>query len=202
MNPRQVGAAADPGLPPGVVPERFDERPGLAAVGRTKEAARDRPAPQRARLGAAGRFERPDFFELPASRSPLHGIKIDRAFGGLGIDRNAHLVPGRARVGGAMELDAEVAVVERGVNGPVARVGQRHRHVVPQERRAGDLPTRAVALDREQSFASSNEKSREHRRPPSALWVFSRPRAPEKRRPRPPRGQGRRAPLGRGSGRR
>src|SRR5262245_55963807 len=61
----QIGAAAEPHLALGVIPERTDELPARAAIARAKEPARERAAPQETWLLRAARLERPDLVGRP-----------------------------------------------------------------------------------------------------------------------------------------
>jgi hypothetical protein len=65
-----------------------------------------------------------------------------------------------------VELDAEVAVIERCVTSAVATVGQRDGDIVAQEIDRRDLPLVHFARDREQTFARRNEKRVSHHQPP------------------------------------
>ena len=60
---------------------------------------------------------------------------------------------------------AEVTVVKRRIQRPVAPIGQRHDHMLRQKRRAGDLPRDTAAsgpVDDEEPFASCRQYSIAH----------------------------------------
>ena len=71
---------------------------------------------------------------------------------------------------GAVELDAEVAVVERRVADAVAAVRQGEGDIVAQEIGRRDLPLLRFARDREQTFARRYEKRVTHHQPPDRAW--------------------------------
>src|SRR5262249_45889761 len=122
MDAGQVGAAAVPLLAERMVPQRAHHVPALAVIGRAEEAARQRAAPDDAGLvGAAGR-ERPDARQAPAERAAPE-IEFFVAFRLRRIDRRGDLFPTIARR--AVQLDAEMAVVERRVTPAVAMVDER-----------------------------------------------------------------------------
>ena len=64
-----------------------------------------------------------------------------------------------------------MAVIERGIAAPVARVGEREGDIVAEEIDARDLPLPCgLARDREQAFAGRNEQRVAHRQPPDSAW--------------------------------
>ena len=130
MDARQVGAAAHPLLALGMIPERADHLPALPVIGRAEQAARQRAAPDDAGLvGAAGR-ERPDARRAPVERPAPHVVLLV-AFRLRRIGGSGDLLP--AVRGRAVQLDAEVAMIERRIAPPVAPVGQREGDVVAEE---------------------------------------------------------------------
>src|SRR5207253_7687071 len=144
------GPTTDPRPARGVPPERLDQLPRAAPVARTEQAAGDRPAPEDARLLRASRLERPDPLQPPGDGRTLERVDVHLIRARLGIDRDPDLLPRPPAVRRAVQLRAEVAVFKGRVEGPIARVGQRHRHVVPLERDLADLPAIPRRLDREQ----------------------------------------------------
>src|SRR5262249_27476766 len=110
MNARQIGAAPHPLLAFGVIPERADHVPALPAIVRSEQAARQRSAPDDAGLVRAARFERPHAGSAPIDRAAPHVVLfVTLWFGRIGGDGDLlPTVPRRA-----VELDAEVAMVER-----------------------------------------------------------------------------------------
>src|SRR5262249_52099836 len=79
VDARQVGAPSEPLAPLGVSPERFDQRPGLAPVLRAEQAARERPAPEDARLVGEAGLQGPDLLQLPGDRLAGHRVAVDLA---------------------------------------------------------------------------------------------------------------------------
>jgi hypothetical protein len=70
--------------------------------------------------------------------------------------RDGALLPRRAAVARALQLDAEVAHVLGRVQGAVL-LRVRHRHGIAQELGALDTPFATVAADDEQTFARADE---------------------------------------------
>jgi hypothetical protein len=154
-----VAAAAHPLLARGVKPQRLVQLPARAAVGRAKQAAGQRAAPHRA-VAIVG--ERPD-----ERRRPFRLLGLGRRL--RRILRSRDLGPRRAAVAGAMQLDAEVAVIER--REPRAVVGdERERDVVADERRARELVALAARLGDEQSF-SRGQQELVHGQPPDSACM-------------------------------
>ena len=150
MDARLVIDHAHPALALRLVPQTPVQRPGLAPVAAVEEAARYGAGPQRAWLVGVGDLQRPD--QLQAGRVGFVGV--NPCVGG-GRD----LGPARPAVVAALELDAEMAVVERRIDRPVARVGQRHADGCAHEGGALDGPlARAVTAELEQSLAGGGEQ--------------------------------------------
>src|SRR5262249_5600825 len=122
---------------------------------RTEQAAWKRPAPNDALLVTTAGRERPDFGGAPIHRPTPH-VDLLVTFGLRRIGGRRDLFP--ARRGRAVQLDPEVAVIERRIVTSVARIGQRERDIVAKEVDAGDIPGRSLALDREQAFAGGDQK--------------------------------------------
>src|SRR5712691_6490776 len=167
MDARLLGAAPHPLLALGMIPQRARHLPALPVIGRAEQAARQRSTPEDAGLvGAAGR-ERPDARGAPVDRPAPHvvllvAVRLGRVSGGR------HLLP--AVRGRAVELDAEMAVIERRIGPPVPTVGQREGDVVTQEIDGCDLPLPGPARHREQAFTRRNEKLVAHHQPPDSAW--------------------------------
>src|ERR1700716_238640 len=112
MDAGQVRPARHPLLALGMVPQRADHLPALSVVGRLEQAARKRSTPEDARLVATAGRERPDAGRAPGERSAPHvlllvALRLRRICG------SSNLLPARRRR--AVELDAEMTVVERSV---------------------------------------------------------------------------------------
>jgi hypothetical protein len=146
-----VGAAAVPAHPALVVPQRVDELPRLAAIVAVEKPAGARAAPQPA-LGGGVDLQRPDALQRPVALAAPH-VDVDEAFGLGRVLRHADLAPRATLIVGAVELDAEVAVVQHRVPRAVARIGRRQRHVVADEVGTRDVRAIAGAVDHEQALA-------------------------------------------------
>ena len=162
VNAGMIGAAAEPLLAPRIVPQRPVERPRLAAVIGTEQPARQGAAPDHAGLVRAAGRERPDQLQRPLGRRAFHRRLRRVAFGLVGILRRRHLVPRGAAVRRSLQLDAEVAVVQRGEQVAVPRVVHRQRDVVTEKTGAGDVPPVGAALEREQALARGDMAARAH----------------------------------------
>ena len=164
MNAGEIGAAAEPFLALLVVPQRAHELPARPAVGRAKEPAGNGAAPEDAGLLSAAGFERPDLHCRPRDRL-APGVGVGRAFGLFRIGRRRALLPGA--VGRRpVHLDAEVAVIESGVEAVIALIRQHHRDMVGEKVGARDAPARrlgAAALQREQALAGCHKDAIAHR---------------------------------------
>src|SRR5262249_41017839 len=146
MDTGQVRAAPHPLLALGVIPERADHVPALPAIARAEEPARQRSAPNDAGLVPATGLERPNACRAPIERPAPHIVLfVALRFGRIGR-RSDLLPPVRRR---AMELDAEMAVVECRITPPVTTVVQRQGDVVSQKLDRRDLPLPRLARDRE-----------------------------------------------------
>src|SRR5215510_2170947 len=167
MDAGQVGATPHPLLAQRVIPQRADHLPALAVIVRAEQATRQCAAPDGAGLVSAARCQRPDLCGAPFDLAAPH-VLLFVAFGLGRIGRCRDLLPA---VGGrAVQLDAEMAVVERRIALAVARVGEGQRYVVAQEVDAGNVPVSAVPHHREQTLARRNQKSVAHPRPPDRAW--------------------------------
>src|SRR6185436_8076008 len=82
------------------------------------------------------------------------------------------LGPGLAAVVRAVQLDAEVAVIERGVPA-AARIGERERHVVADERGARDAVPLAPGLGHEQAPAGGDHELAHPHPPDSACITYT-----------------------------
>ena len=130
-----------------VVPERAHELPARAGILGAEEAAgacrtraraarrrRPAPAPTRARSSRG---------------SPCPTGRVPARRGLLRVGGRRALLERRGPFGRAMHLDAEVAVVERGVHAVVARVAQHHETLSPRKRvsatrqKFGEAPLRS-----------------------------------------------------------
>ena len=128
-----------------------------------EESARQRSAPDDAGLVGTARLERPDARRGPVERPAPHVVLlVTLRLGRIGGCRD--LLPAIARR--AMQLDAEMAVIERRIAQPVATVLEREGDVIAQEIDPRDLPLSCLARDREQTFAGRNEKRVTHHQPP------------------------------------
>src|SRR5262245_36658677 len=107
-----------------------------------EQAAWQCATPDGAGLVSAASRQRPDLRGGPFELAAPH-VLLFVAFGFRRISRGRDLLP--AIGGRAVQLDAEIAVVERRVALAVARIGQRERHIVTQEIDAGNVPVSAVA---------------------------------------------------------
>src|SRR5262249_57120570 len=103
----------------GMIPERTDHVPALPMIDRAEEPTGERSAPDDASfIGTAG-LERPDARRVPIERPAPHIVLLIAL--GLGrIGGRGDLLPAVARRAG--QLDAEKAVIERGVAQPVAGI--------------------------------------------------------------------------------
>ena len=164
VNAGVVLATAAPLRAVGHEPQRLDDLPRCAAILGAEQAAGDRAAPERAVL-VERRCERPDQRGRPLALLAPE-VLLDLALGLLRILRDRDLGPRRAAIVGAVELDAEVAVVERRVPPPVAAVGKRNGDVVTQKFDLRDLPLLRLARGRKQAFAGRNDKRIAHHQPP------------------------------------
>src|SRR5690606_29615439 len=79
------------------------------------------------------------------------------------VGRGGGFLPGGARVVRPVQLDAEMAEVERGVELPVARVAEHGAHGIAEERDAGHAPVAIVADQVEQPLAGGDEQAALHR---------------------------------------
>ena len=141
MQAGQIGAATHPHLALGVIPQRAHHLPDSAVVARPEQSAGQRAAPDHAGLVRAAGHQRPDARRAPGQRPAPHVVLLE-ALGLRRIGRCRDLLP---TVGGrAMHLDAEMAVVERGIVPAVARIGQRQGDVVAEEVGAFDRPAGRV----------------------------------------------------------
>src|SRR5258708_39322378 len=93
-----------------MIPERTDHLPSLAIVGRTKQPARQRAAPDDTRLVGAARLQRPDARRAPCER-PAPAIVLFEALRLRRVGRGRNLLP--TFLGRAVHLYAEKAVIER-----------------------------------------------------------------------------------------
>jgi hypothetical protein len=126
----EVGTAAHPLLALGVIPERTDHLPAVAMIGRTKQTARQRAAPDPARFVATAGLQRPDARGAPCEWTAPH-VGLFDAFGLRRVCRGRDLFPPRCRR--TVQFDAEMAVIERRVVAAAAVIGQRESDVVAQE---------------------------------------------------------------------
>ena len=132
VDPRVVVTAAEPLMPRRLIPQRSDQRPRVTRVVRAEQAARDRAVPDSARLGA--RFERPDHLQIPGDFDRAHGTPVRFAIrGALRVRGRRDLMPGGAAVAAAVNLDAEMAVPDRGISRSVAAVDERATDRKPLE---------------------------------------------------------------------
>jgi hypothetical protein len=83
------------------------------------------------------------------------------AVGLLGIDGRRDLLELRAGVGGAMQLDAKVSVVEGRIDAAIPGVGQYRGAVVAEKIHPRHMPS-TTALQGEQAFAGGNVQSLAH----------------------------------------
>src|SRR5215470_3146729 len=127
MDARQIRSAPVPLLALGMIPQRADELPTLPAVGRAEQPAGQRPAPD-VLLAAGG--QRPDARGAPVDRTaPRIVLLVALRLGRIGRCRDFLPAVGR----GTVELDPEMAMVERRIAPTVAPVGQREGDVVAEE---------------------------------------------------------------------
>ena len=117
-----VVAAAEPLRARRQVPEAVDELPRVAAVVGAEQPARDRAAPQHARLVGVARLDRPAELRRPHDLALRHRVDVLDALGLGRVLGRRDLVPRVAAVVAAVEVHAEVPVVERRVDGAVARI--------------------------------------------------------------------------------
>src|SRR5215831_9662666 len=120
-------------------------------IRRTKQAARQRPAPDDARLIGIACCKRPDARGAPVDRPPPH-ILLFVTFGLGRIGRNGDLLPAAAVL--AMEFHSKMTMIECRIGPPVAPIGQRERDVVAEEIERADIPAAAVTGRGEQAFAA------------------------------------------------
>ncbi len=147
VDARHIVAAAHPLRALRHVPKRVDQLPAVAAIVRAEQAARQGAGPQHARLIGSARRQAPDHAHRPFDR-----IGAVQRFGGKGRRRHFHPSAG-ARVA-PMQLGAEVAEVERRVQGAVTPVRQHHRHRIAKKVLLIEQPRFMRAIDFKQSFAS------------------------------------------------
>ncbi len=178
MDAGLVVPAAEPVRPGLVVPQRLVQRPAFAAIVGPEQPARDGAGPQRARPICATRLQRPDH---------RHAGRVGGVGAGRRKGRRGQLGPAFAVIVGAVQLHAEMAEVERRIEGAVARIGQHRADRIAEEGRAGEAERRAVAGEAQQPLLG-RDIERRHLIPP---------KAPAGRRPRRLRRPRRRAPSGR-----
>ncbi len=165
-----VVAAAEPFGTLLAIPQRAHQRPALAAVAGPEQASGNAARPEI----VACAFERPDLHQLPG-----HLVIVAFRLGGVSGSRD--LVPGVAAIIGTVELDAEMAEVQRCIDGLALR--QHGAHGIAEEVRFADRP--AAFVDDEQALPGSDVKR--HGQPPvnaCSTWIALSPRTAS---PRPAR---------------
>ena len=120
-------------------------------VARAEEPAGYRAAPQEAVLFGASGFERKDINQ-GVGNILAPAVTVDGALGLRRIGRRGDFRP--AAVFAAVQLGAEMSVVERGVSVSAAPVVESERDVVAEKVDAGDAPVAFGAFGLKQPFAS------------------------------------------------
>src|SRR5215468_5164027 len=154
MNAGQVGAAAHPLLALGMIPQRTDHLPTVAMIGRAKQPARQRSAPDDAGLIGTAGLQRPDARRAPWERAAPH-IVLFETLGLRRIGRGRNRFPTLWRQ--TVHLDAEVTVVERHKMVAASGIGQRETDIVAQEVHLIYLPISVLAPDPKRPLASRNQ---------------------------------------------
>ena len=149
MDARPVVTAAEPLGALRLVPERADQLPRITAIVRAEESARERAGPETSGLVSATRFETPDLFQ----RRRIAGLDRD-----VLERRHPAFLPGTTSIGGSVELHAEVAKVERGVDGAVTRIVEHHRDGLSEETGLIDCVW-LISGEREQSLSRGHPYS-------------------------------------------
>jgi hypothetical protein len=122
-------------------------------------------------------LERPQQLRGPGDRDLPQGLDVDLALGLRRVLGRRDLDPVAAGVT-SMQLRAEVAVVECGVRGAVARVGQDGRHRNAEMIGLHDVVPRRAPRQREQSLAGSHEHAIGHGH--SLRWLATLRRHPDR----------------------
>src|SRR5262249_33576146 len=130
MNAGQFGTTAHPLLAFGMIPQRTDHLPTVAMVGRAKQPARQRAAPDDTGLVGTAGLQRPDARRAPCERAAPH-IVLFETLGLRRIGRSRNLFPPLWRR--TVHLDAEVTVVERHKVVAASGIRQRETDIVAQE---------------------------------------------------------------------
>src|SRR6185369_314719 len=150
-----VVAAAEPFAPFAAVPQVFDQPPARAAVVGAEEAAGDGAGPDSAGLVCPAGGEAPDQLEVPG-RGVVAAIGLGRVRG------CGELLPGGACVVAAMQLAAEVAEVEGGVDRAVARIDEHLAHRIAEEVGAPGLPAAGAPAPLQQALAGCDPEGVGH----------------------------------------
>src|SRR5512132_482149 len=103
-----------------MIPKRPDHLPAIAVIRRAEETARNGSAPDHAGLVETAGLERPNAYRAPRERPAPHVVLLVAFRLGRIRGRRDLLPTRRCR---AVQLDAEMAVIESGIMPPVARGG-------------------------------------------------------------------------------
>ena len=137
MNARDIRPATQPFVAVRHVPQRVDHLPGGSPVPRAEQPAR---------------LKRPNQLRGPVHRL-APAIDVIEPLGFCRIGGRGDFLPRLAALVAAMQLDAEMAVIERRIIRAVTRIMERQGHVVANEIAIGNAPAAPAALDREQALA-------------------------------------------------
>src|SRR3990170_3945907 len=129
MNARNIRTSAHPFVTLRHVPQCVDHLPGSTPIARAEQPARHGAAPDHPRLIRPACLERPDQLRRPVYRL-APAIKINEPYGLFRIGGRGDFLPGLSALVAAMQLDAEMAVVERRIVRAVTRIMQGERHIV------------------------------------------------------------------------
>ena len=160
VDSRGIEASAHPAAAPWMVPEAFGQLPAVAVVVAAKETARRRSGPEPSSLGGMARFQAPDQLQRVGNCPAEEIHQGPLAFRPGRIFRYRDFLPPAAAVGGPVQLDAEMAVVQGGVQQPGNGVVQHGADVVPEKGRFLYLPGTVVPGDAEKPLACRHAQHR------------------------------------------
>ena len=184
VDARLVIPAAEPLATFGPVPQRAVQRPGCTAVGRMKQAAGQRAAPQC--VGRRGVHRQgPHHLQPPRDLLSAFGADCRRlVVGSRRIDGHADFRPGVARVVAAVQLGPEVTVPQRRVPRVVTRIVQHVDHRHAGEGVGGDRPRALTRTQHEEAFARRHQQTIAHLETFGTENEIIRPTTPASRKPR------------------
>ena len=161
-----IGAAAHPLPAFRHVPEGLHQVPGGAEILAPEEAARQRAGPEHTGLRREPRRQAPEADEAPGDLA-AHEVLLHVTLGRRGIGGHAEFLPGGAAIPGAVQLGAEVAVVQGRVPGAVTGILHGQGDVVPQKGHRVEVPDAPRRPScREEPLAGGYEQLVGHGHPP------------------------------------